>query len=157
MRRRWDIARLGAIAIGMLLGIWSHILWDSFTHPWGWFASSWKALHTNYASIGSYDVYGFKIAQHASTLIGLAVIGFSLMRWARGCAPGEPFVLDRTRRRAWIAIAGGALAAGCISTLINYPSYAGMLFYFITTGTTAFAMLSVAAGFLLREQLAQSK
>ena len=141
----------------MLLGTWSHILWDSFTHPWGWFLHSWKALPANCASIGSYDGYGFKIAQHASTLIGLAVIGFSLIRWARRCAPGEPFASDRTRRRAWIASAGGALAAGCVSTLINYPSYAGMLFCFITTGTTAFAILSVAAGFLLREQLARTK
>lgn len=148
-----DARRAISVAASLLLGIWSHILWDSFTHPWGWFARNWSVLHTHYASLGSYDVYGFKLAQHGSTLAGLSAIALCSLRWARRNAAQTALEWDRTRALAWIVSTAGALLAGALSTVVNYPSHAGMLFYFITSGTVAFFVLAIAAGLLLRRQL----
>ncbi len=150
---RFDARGALTFAASLLLGIWSHILWDSFTHPWGWFVRNWGVLNTNYLSLGFYDVHGFKIAQHLSTLIGLLVIALSAVSWARRAAPGVAFALDRARATAWGAIVLASFAAGALSMALNYPSYSGMLFYFITTGTVALVVFSVIAGVVLRKRL----
>jgi hypothetical protein len=52
-----------------ILGMFSHTLWDSFTHENGYFVSMIPALHTK---ILIFPIY--KLLQHGSTIVGLSII-----------------------------------------------------------------------------------
>jgi hypothetical protein len=65
---------IAVIACSVFIGSASHLLWDSFTHPHGYFVGLMPFLSTSAYHIGHEPIYGYKISQHDSTLIGLAVI-----------------------------------------------------------------------------------
>ncbi len=62
-----------ATIVGILIGAYSHILWDSFTHMDGWFVIRYpEFLQQTFSGIPLYNLF-----QHGSTLIGgCAVIIF---------------------------------------------------------------------------------
>ncbi|KEH91831.1 DUF4184 family protein [Clostridium botulinum] len=66
-----------------LIGIYSHILWDGFTHKTGYFVMK-LGLLSNKISILNYKVPIYKFLQHGSTLIGsiyIIVYLYSLMKY----------------------------------------------------------------------------
>jgi hypothetical protein len=72
--RFWGTARFALIVGSILLGICTHLVWDSFTHP-----NTWLYRHCSLLSqlldlpvLGPIPVY--KILQHASTLVGTGVL-----------------------------------------------------------------------------------
>jgi len=63
------------VCLSILIGAYSHILWDAFTHPNTFFVNQ---LGLNYC-ISDYNIPLYKILQHASTLIGgMYIIWFFL-------------------------------------------------------------------------------
>jgi hypothetical protein len=71
-------ARGLTVVLCLLLGALTHITWDLFTHP-GPIVRAFPLLAENLATVGWYRVYGYKVLQHSSTLLGLAL----LARWTR--------------------------------------------------------------------------
>ncbi len=67
------------ISISIIVGAFSHILWDSFTHQHGYFVEKITALSNN-ANILGLKVPIFKILQHSSTIIGGFVILHTLLK-----------------------------------------------------------------------------
>lgn len=61
-----------------LLGMLTHIVWDAFTHKTGFFVNHIGFLQKKMITIGGYDVYGYKLVQHISTLIGLIIVLIAL-------------------------------------------------------------------------------
>lgn len=57
------------VVISFLIGIFSHILWDSFTHVSGFFAGHIPLLQS-----AVMDIPVYKLLQHASTLLGFIFI-----------------------------------------------------------------------------------
>jgi hypothetical protein len=143
----WALAPLS-----LLVGAWTHIFWDSFTHPGGWMVSRISALSAP-VSFFSYTAELCHVLQYASSVFGLAVLAIWFLR-LRG-----PAAQVRNGERS----AGGTLlllvllalgaAAGGFETLArlagNTPaSY--HLFYLLLTRTTAwFALLYTVAGILI--------
>ncbi len=62
------------VIISCLIGIGSHLLWDSFTHEHGYFVERLSQLKSQ-LSIGKYKLPIYKLLQHGSTIIGLIAIG----------------------------------------------------------------------------------
>ncbi|MGB0839045.1 MAG: DUF4184 family protein [Chitinophagales bacterium] len=60
-RKKWLI-----VGISIIIGAYSHILWDSFTHHNAYFVNLLQLDHT----IGSLNIPIFKVLQHGSTLFG---------------------------------------------------------------------------------------
>ncbi|MGZ3671435.1 MAG: DUF4184 family protein, partial [Bdellovibrionota bacterium] len=61
-------------ALAVLVGVWSHLFWDSWTHSSGFFVR-------NYAALREPLVFGFtaaRILQHLSTVFGLLAITWFL-------------------------------------------------------------------------------
>ncbi|WP_075809246.1 DUF4184 family protein [Paraclostridium sordellii] len=56
-----------------ILGMITHVLWDSFTHPSGFFVLNINFLRTNISFL-NFQIPLFKIIQHGSTLIGILLI-----------------------------------------------------------------------------------
>ncbi|MDN3579743.1 DUF4184 family protein [Mucilaginibacter flavus] len=59
--------------ISISIGAVSHLVWDSFTHPHGYFVTVIPAL-SYVVSFGGHQLYVFKIIQHSSTIIGAIII-----------------------------------------------------------------------------------
>jgi Domain of unknown function (DUF4184) len=76
-------ANFARIVCSVLLGIATHLVWDSFTHPNSWPYHHWpvlrQALHL--PIIGSVACY--KVLQHGSTIIGLGVLSVWVIWWYR--------------------------------------------------------------------------
>lgn len=61
-------------ALSIVIGAWTHIVWDGFTHANGWCVRNFSPLTPTVFSIGSYHVSVWQILQHASTIFGLYVL-----------------------------------------------------------------------------------
>ena len=75
--------RFLAIIGSLLLGIATHIVWDSFTHPTSWLYRHWSFLHqtVDLPLIGRTPYY--KAFQHGSTLLGILVLLLWFAAWYR--------------------------------------------------------------------------
>ena len=60
-------------APAILLGVWTHLLWDSFTHKDGWIVHRVAALRAPF-SLGTYDGSVYHALQYLSSVIGLSVL-----------------------------------------------------------------------------------
>jgi hypothetical protein len=76
-------ARFALIVASVMVGVLTHLVWDSFTHPNGWSVLHWPLLrHRVWLPIvGGVPIY--KPLQHASTVFGLALLLVWLAVWYR--------------------------------------------------------------------------
>jgi hypothetical protein len=75
------------IAGSALVGIMTHILWDSFTHPNTWPYRHWLFLRLAvHLPIGG-SIPGYEILQHASTIIGTSILAIWFVLWYRTTEP----------------------------------------------------------------------
>lgn len=73
---KWGIDNLQAFWIfvfSALLGMVTHVCWDSFTHVNGWMVRQIPLLSAS-IPLGTMPVPVFKVLQHGSTLTGLAIL-----------------------------------------------------------------------------------
>lgn len=83
----WGPARLAAILGSILLGIATHLLWDSFTHPTTWLYHHWTFLsRTMRLPILGLVPY-YKVFQHGSTIIGIGVLLVWSAHWYQTTEP----------------------------------------------------------------------
>lgn len=69
-------------AISILMGAWTHIIWDGFTHGNGWCVRKFAAVTPTLFTLGNYDVTIWHILQHASTALGLVLLFLAFNRYA---------------------------------------------------------------------------
>src|SRR2546423_13502044 len=69
------------IVLSLIIGGFTHIIWDSFTHPDGWAVLHFPALSFTVweTSLGSVRFY--RVLQHFSTLFGGALLLGCYWRW----------------------------------------------------------------------------
>lgn len=85
----WPPARLALIVVSILVGLATHIFWDSFTHPF-----YWPYRHLSFLRMPIHlpiegDVHMYKVLQDGSTILGLAVVAVWIGWWYRATEPGE--------------------------------------------------------------------
>lgn len=141
----WAIAPLA-----ILVGVWSHVLWDSFTHGEGWGVRQFPALNTTIV-IGPYSGQLFHILQYLSSVIGLAIV---VLWYARLPVPAEAHVGHDARRAragpALLLVAGAALLIGGVEAQRYYYHSDGAIYRTIDTlltrGLAWFVVLDLFAG-----------
>jgi membrane-bound metal-dependent hydrolase YbcI (DUF457 family) len=131
-----------ALVVSLLIGVTTHLLWDSFTHansPWLGYL---PFLETYLFSLGNYKVYVFKVFQHGGTFVGLGLIAFWSIRWYKN-APHQlvsSILPLRKRIRIWgsILISGILLGTffgiGSIGERVSINAIQQFLGKAITTG-----------------------
>lgn len=69
------------VIISIIIGAYSHLLWDSFTHPTGYFVTIFPLLQEN-INFNIYSIPLFKILQHLSTFFGgvICLVAFFYMK-----------------------------------------------------------------------------
>ena len=73
------IQHWGVVILSLLVGIASHLLWDSFTHRLGFFVQHFPVFKNGIDLLGiTFPVY--RVVQHVSTFVGFAVLILIIMR-----------------------------------------------------------------------------
>lgn len=144
--------------LSILVGAWTHVLWDSFTHSDGWMVSRISALSAP-VSVFSYTGQLCHVLQYASSVFGLAVLVIWFARLQ------DPAAGPRREERP----AGGLLllavlfaaaaVAGSLETMERVmamehlagvtPTRYQVFFFLITRGMASFAVLYTAAGIII--------
>jgi Domain of unknown function (DUF4184) len=143
----WLIAPLS-----ILVGVWSHLLWDSFTHGSGWMVRHLAWLRAPLAIDGSYTTVN-QVLQYLSSVAGLAVLALWYWRLPvpqplpRAVRPGSP-----PAGPVLALCLAAAILIGGVQALIfreRVPSYYMTFGVFLTHGLSWFAVLYLTAGAVL--------
>jgi len=103
------------VACGILLGAVSHLVWDGFTHEGARGVRMIPALDDPMLDVGGHHLLGFKLLQHASSLLGLAMVLWWALRLLRASGGQESMSrpLGKSERRIWwAAVWAMAVAVG---------------------------------------------
>jgi len=84
------------VALSLVIGATTHVVWDSFTHKNGWSA---QQMHLDRIFIGKLPFY--TVLQHGSTLVGLIVVAAFATRFIRSCEPAPVLNNAGTLRRVF--------------------------------------------------------
>ena len=152
-------ARLALIAISILIGSATHILWDAFTHRTYWPYDHWSFLRqpVEIPILGHTLMY--KWLQYISSVAGLALVAIWILYWYRTMEPAEhPLAQPYTtaQRSAVIvilplvAICGGIFRArGLIRALHGFRPVANFTAEVVIVAIAIFVLGLLACGLLL--------
>jgi hypothetical protein len=145
-----------AMAVSALLGIWSHLLWDAFTHRLSWGPQHLPLLRNVLFSFAGKDYWLSDLLQWLGSVAGLAALLLAYRRWLRQqpLAAGDG---AENRRKAWL------IGLVLLASLLALPFAQYRTEYF--TGLRAYAFqewvhaaaffsLMLAAYALLRRRIA---
>ncbi len=103
------LAILGSISLGIL----SHVVWDSFTHPytWPWRQLAWLRSFLHFPFV-HHRLQVFAALQYSSTIVGMLALAIWVVLWYRRSASGVS-VRQKSppKSRFGLAVAMFALAA----------------------------------------------
>jgi hypothetical protein len=119
-----DVHSLRGLLLLMLatfIGALTHAVWDSFTHAYGFAVRNLALLRADVGGVGGHMVHVYSILQHASSVIGLALVVVSYATWVRAqpLAPSDP-VQERRRwgRLAACAVLSAAVGSGLAALVV---------------------------------------
>jgi hypothetical protein len=147
---RWQ--EWAAAPLAILLGVWSHLLWDSFTHENGWMVRRFALLSAP-VSMGPYTGTLCHVLQYLSSAFGLAVLAL----WYRHLpAPLTASASAGGARSAalpvLLLVAAAALLIGSVQATETF-AHSGQIYrtldVFLTHGLAWFAVLYLVAGTIL--------
>jgi len=115
------------ILLSLMIGIATHLLWDSFTHPGTWVTGNiaWFDVTVHAPWLGITARYS--VLQYASSIFGLVVMGYVCLAWYRRAQPVEGVASRLSPLRkllVWISMSVVA-TAGAVArafTLVGNPS-----------------------------------
>ena len=141
-----------AVAVpAIVLGVWTHLLWDSFTHRDGWIVHRVSALSAPF-TLGPYEGTVCHALQYLSSAIGLCVL---VLWYVRLPAPAAEASRDTARSAAGpvlLLVAAAAVLIGGVQGVKEFThahSVYNMLYVLLTDGLTWFAALYLTAGTVL--------
>jgi hypothetical protein len=151
-RVRLRIADLIRFAASILLGAWTHIAWDAFTHPSGWAVVRVEWLRQRVFTVGETNVPVYWVLQHASTLAGVVVLVVVYAQWARRLGKGPLLAVERDDRWRHAIVAALSIASVAIagalaldrSTAFDSFDMRGFVFLFAVHAAALFIPMLVA-------------
>jgi len=134
--------RLLAVAISIVVGAATHVVWDSFTHEGGVAVRLLPALRTPLFTWEGYTLYTFRVLQHSSTVLGLSLVAWWSLQWFRTRTPHASGAGPTARVRATlvVAIVSPALVVGLIRGWLAQDAVTGLMHraqLFVARGTFA--------------------
>jgi len=138
-------------APAILLGVWTHLLWDSFTHRDGWIVHRVEALSAPLV-LGPYNGTVFHALQYLSSVVGLCVL---VLWYGRLPTPGVSVGPGAARSAAapvLLLVVAAALLIGGVQGVENFErthSVYRALDVLLTNALPWFAALYLTAGIVL--------
>ncbi len=149
-RTQWSAWVFATVAI--LVGVWSHLLWDSFTHTDGWVVRRVSALSAP-VSFAGYTGPMCHLLQYISSGVGLIVMAVWFWRLP---APARAPVTDGATRSAvgpiLVLVTTAAVLIGGVQAVGYFERTAliyGTTHTFLTHALAWFAALYLVAGIVI--------
>jgi hypothetical protein len=138
----------------LLIGSWTHIVWDRFTHFSGWTYRNLPLLYRPLFPEGTHELPLFHALQYLTSIVGLLFIAWCYWQAMQRSAATHPRTpLDNKKI---VLLAGLALAAVMLGLLrllareVEYVSIYERLSLVLKTAMIAFGLLYLLAGLQLR-------
>jgi hypothetical protein len=138
-------------APAILLGVWSHLLWDSFTHADGWAVHRVEALSARLV-IGPYDGTVFHALQYLSSVLGLCVLVLWYGRLPTAAVNSNPGTARSPAGPVLLLVVVAALLIGAVQGMERFGhthSVYGALYVLLTNALFWFSALYLTAGIVL--------
>ena len=165
----WPPARLALIAISILIGTATHILWDSLTHSFYWPYRHWSFLGKLVHLPIEGDIPMYKALQYGSTVFGIVVLAVWVWFWYRATKPvelpiAEPYTPAQIRVIKMLAPAV-ALCGGILRIYLNRAAVPGTSIRSLLhvgvdlflTATTLLALGMLVCGAVFRRRVAATE
>lgn len=126
------LPRFCLIVLSVLMGIATHIAWDSFTHPGSWIVQHSPFLSQVVHLPHAHSIQVCRIVQHASTIVGFVILAVWFAGWYRRTPPAAPqteVVSPRNRTMLWIGLLVLAAVCGGVRILAG-AAFAGSWSHF---------------------------
>jgi hypothetical protein len=107
------LKRFVLVVTSTLVGILTHIVWDSFTHTNSALYRAWPFLRqrVNVPLLRSFHVY--KLLQHGSTILGVTILCVWMLAWWRSTVPVESELSSGEAPKITL------LVVGCVIALVG--------------------------------------
>lgn len=79
-----SLASLAIACLSILIGAWTHIIWDGFTHANGWCVREFAALTPTVFTVYGYNITVWQCLQQASSIFGLTLLAWAYKNYAYG-------------------------------------------------------------------------
>ncbi len=139
--------------VSIYVGIWTHLVWDSFTHDNAWMVRRVAALSAP-VTIGGYTGTMCHVLQYVSSVAGLLFLAIWYLRLTTPAAepPGAP-VSEPVSGRIAILLVVFTAAAGigsyiAVRALASHTTY-HVIYLLLTRSIAWFAALYLAAGVIV--------
>lgn len=126
------------VIISILIGAFSHLLWDGFTHAHGYFVEKIPALTGKINFLGI-QISIFEILQHTSSIIGIFVVVFAIYK-----LPKNIKVTTAINVKYWIIAARITLTIIAIRFLcgLHFNQYGNVVVTVISAGLISLILTS---------------
>jgi hypothetical protein len=152
---RRDLVEWLIAPVAIVLGVWTHLVWDSFTHTDGWMVRRMAALSAT-VTIGPYTGPLCHVLQYLSSVLGLVVLAVWYERLpapaaSRAASPAsEPRASARpAAAMALLLVAATAVLIGAVQGIEHFARSGSVymtLEVFLTHGLAWAALLYLIAG-----------
>ena len=147
-----------AAAVSVLLGAWTHIVWDSFTHN-TWLVKQLPFLRESAFRLGTIEFPWYSLLQHVSTAVGAGMLIAAYCSWLRlhSVSATSPATGAADRWRYFLLAAAVAVALviavpralQAASRFSGYPALHVLVFRTVVDTTVAFFALFTFSSLVL--------
>jgi preprotein translocase subunit SecG len=139
--------------LSILVGTWTHLLWDSFTHDSGWMVRRVAALSAP-ITLGAYTGTLCHVLQYVSSVAGLLILAIWYRRLPTPALEPPGFAAVSSSGRLVILILVSTAAAGIGIYIAGHAALVGqsnyrVIYLLLTRAIAWFAFLYLAAGLLV--------
>jgi hypothetical protein len=153
----WRALSLIAAGVSVLLGAWTHIIWDSFTHN-TWLVEQ-LLLREPVFRVSTVEFPWYSVLQHVSTAVGVGILISAYCSWLRlhsgSATSSAPGADDRWRYFFLAAVVALALiiavphAVQAASRFAGYPALRVLVFRTVVDTTVTFFALFTLSSLVL--------
>lgn len=111
-----------AVVVSLLIGAITHLIWDTFTHRGHPTVEALGFLRVRLFSVGGYRVFGYRLLQHVSTVLGMYAVVWWVRAWMRRTPAASHCTLSlppRTRALCITLIVAPAILSGSVTGFTN--------------------------------------
>jgi hypothetical protein len=85
----WSGKTLGVNVISLFVGAWTHIVWDSCTHWYGWTVQRVPLLQLTIFKTSQGTLKLYKVLQHGGTVVGTLLLIYWYLKWLKNASVAQ--------------------------------------------------------------------